>query len=204
MKHINKLFSFLFVTLLLLACGPKEKPQEAQEATDEAAVTDTKKAADEANDDKFETNKAESDADFIVNAVGNSYAEIETAQLAGQRSDNAEIKEVARLLENEHNKLLKDLQTFAGKKQITIPSQKDDAARRNIEDLNKENDIRDFNKEWCKDMVDSHEKSIRKFETRLQKTEDPDLKTLVNKALPHLRMHLEKVKACEEKIAQAK
>jgi len=204
MKHINKLFSFLCVMLALVACGPKERPADATEATEDAATTDTKEAADDANDEKFETNKAESDADFIVNAVGNSYAEIETAQLAGQRSDNSEIKEVARLLENEHNELLKDLQSFAGKKQITIPSQKDDAARKNIEDLNKEDNIRDFNKEWCKDMVDSHEKSIQKFENRLQKTEDPDMKTLVNKALPHLRMHLEKVKACEQRIAEAK
>jgi putative membrane protein len=197
MKHIKKILPFLFAALLMVACGPKDQQATGSEA-------ETKDAADEANDEKFETNKAEADADFVVEAVNSNYAEIEMAQLAGQRSDNAEIKEIAKLLENEHNQLLKDLQTLAGKKAITIPTEKDDADRRSIDALNEKSDIRDFNKTWCKEMVDAHEKSIEKFEERLQKTEDPDVKALVNKALPHLRTHLEKVKACEQKIAEAK
>ena len=202
MKHIHKIVPFLFITLLLLACGPKDQGTSSSD-TETKEAPETKEAADDANDEKFETNKAESDADFITEAVNSNYTEIELAQLAGQRSDNSEIKEVARLLENEHNQLLKDLRSFASKKAITVPTEKDDAARGKIEDLNKKDNIRDFNKDWCKEMADAHQDAIQKFEKRLQKTADPDLKELVNKALPHLRMHLEKVKACEEKLAQA-
>jgi putative membrane protein len=49
-------------------------------------------------------------------------------------------------------------------------------------------------------MIDRHEESINKFEKRLDKTEDPELKAWINKTLPHLRMHLEKLNAHHETI----
>lgn len=49
-------------------------------------------------------------------------------------------------------------------------------------------------------MIDAHEKCIRSFEARLQKTSDEDLKKLINNTLPGLREHLDKIKACQEKV----
>jgi putative membrane protein len=201
MKNLNKVFVIMMMATVLFACGSKDHHDNANQAAEERA-DDSKKAADEANDDKFQTNKAEEDADFISNAVASNIAEIEIAQIGVQRSNSAEVKEIGRMLETDHNKLLKDLQSFAAKKSISVPTAGDDSDRKKIEDLNKE-ELKDFNKDWCEALVDKHEKSIEKFETRLQKTEDPDLKTFINSALPHLRSHLEKVKACHDKIAQA-
>jgi putative membrane protein len=195
MKHKNKFFSLLFMALVMVACGPREQGTDA-------ATTEPSEAED-VNDDKFSSNEAENDAEFIVEAVASNYAEIEMAQLAAQRSDNPQVKEVAKMLETEHNKLLKDLQTLASQKSVTIPTAADDAARRKIEDLNKEEEIKDFNKEWANEMVDRHEKSIKKFEGCAEKTQDADVKNLINQALPHLRTHLDKVKAVQETVKVA-
>ena len=183
----------LFASFVMTGCDQKRNN----------ADKDTAEAAEDANDDKFQTQKSEQDAEFIAEAVANNYAEIEIAQLGVQRSDNAEIKAVGRELEDAHNKLLKDLQNLAEKKAISVPQSSEDEDRRKIEDLNKEDKIKDFNREWCETMVKKHEKSIEEFEERLAKTEDPDIKALVNESLPHLRSHLEKVKACHDKIAKA-
>jgi putative membrane protein len=183
MKKIWNLMPMIVAALFFIACEPKK----------DNANKDTNETAEEANDDKFQTNKAEEDADFVAEAVASNIAEIEMAQLAVQRSDNPEIKEIGRTLENEHNKLLKDLQDLAAKKTISVPAAGEDADRRKIEDLNKEDDIKDFNKDWCKALVDKHENSIEKFEKRLQNTADPDIKALINQSLPHLRSHLEKI-----------
>jgi len=164
---------------------------------------DSAEAAADANDEKFQTNKAEEDADFIADAVACNIAEIEIAQLGGQRSDNADIKAISKTLENEHNKLLKNLQDLAAKKTISIPSASEDADVKKIEDLNKEDDIKDFNKEWCKTVVKKHEENIEMFEKRLQNTADPDIKAFINESLPNMRSHLEKAKACSERIADA-
>lgn len=187
----NHVIAILTVSgALAFSCSPGSRHDESS----------TEKAAKEANDDKFQTHDAEADAKFVVEAVAANYADIGMAKLAAQRSDNAEVKEVAKSLEHEHNKLLKDLQALAGNKAITLPSQEDESSRRTIENLNDEQSIKDFNTKWCSEMQDAHEKCIRSFEAQLEKTTDEDLKALINQSLPELREHLDKIKACHEKV----
>lgn len=178
--------------LVMVACTPKDR------------AADSNEVAEDANEEKFDDKKEEKDAEFVSDVVASNYAEIELARLASTRSDNAQVKEVAKMLEEEHNKLLTELQAFAGTKAITVPTEPKEEARKKIEDLTKEEDIKDFNKEWCKEMADKHEKSIEKFEDRAEKTEDADLKIWITQTLPHLRTHLDRVKTCEESIKNSK
>jgi len=181
-----------FAALAMASCTPKDK------------AADSNEVAEEANEEKFDDKKDEKDAEFVSEVVASNYAEIELARLASTRSDNAQVKEVAKMLEEDHNKLLTELQAFAGTKAISVPSEPKDDAKKKIEDLTKEEDIKDFNKEWCKEMADKHEKTIEKFEDRAEKTEDADLKIWITQTLPHLRTHLDKVKACEESLKDSK
>lgn len=188
-----KKYIFIFLAAFALAaCTPKEKEQDSGEV------------AEESNDAKFDNKKDEKDAEFVSETVAGNYAEIQLAQLASQKSDNAKVKEVAKMLETDHSKLLSELEALAGTKAISVPSEPNDNAKKTIEDLNKETDVKDFNKEWCKEMADKHEKTIRNFEDRAEKTEDADLKIWITQTLPHLRAHLDKVKACEESMKDSK
>jgi len=187
----NNIWAFALMGLMAVSCGPKQN-------------TDSNEAAEEANEDKFQTRTAEKDADFVMETVAANYAEIELAQLAAEKSNDTEIKQVAQFLENEHTKVLAELKDVAGKRVISIPSTADDAARRKIEDLTKEDDAKDFNKQWCKEMIDKHEASIEKFEKQLKETEDEQLKGWITQTLPHLREHLDRIKACHDRLAQAK
>jgi len=178
---------FVFAGIIAISCGKKES-------------TDTNEIAKESNDEKFDDRKEEKDADFIAETVAANYAEINLAKLAAEKSDNSQIKETAQMLEKDHSKLLQDLQTFASLKAISVPNEEKEEAKKKIEDLTKEDDIKDFNKEWCKTMVDKHEQTIKNFESRLDKTQDADLKILIDQTLPQLRAHLDKVKACEQSM----
>jgi putative membrane protein len=186
---------FLMIGLsvaVLASCTPKEKE------------TDSNETAEEANEEKFEDRKDEKDAEFVSETVASNFAEIELAQLATNKSNNAQVKEVAKMLEEDHNKLLTELQAFASTKAISVPTEPKDDAKKKIDDLTKEEDVKDFNAEWCKEMVNKHENTIKNFEDRADKTEDADLKIWITQTLPHLRAHLDKVKACEESIKNSK
>lgn len=189
---LRRYLMIAFAALVMASCTPKDK------------AADSNEVAEEANEEKFDDKKDEKDAEFVSEVVASNYAEIELARLASTRSDNAQVKEVAKMLEEDHNKLLTELQAFAGTKAISVPSEPKDDAKKKIEDLTKEEDIKDFNKEWCKEMADKHEKTIEKFEDRAEKTEDADLKIWITQTLPHLRTHLDKVKACEESLKDSK
>ena len=191
MKRIIRIFTLVsLVAALTFSCNETRRDAETE---------DSNEVAEEQNDEKFEDNDMENDADFVAETVAANYAEIEFAQLAAQRSNNAEVKALAGQLVKDHTKVLGDLKALAQAKAITIPVEAEDADARKIEKFYDESG-KDFNKKWTKEMIDKHEKSINRFEKRFEKTEDAELKALVDKTLPHLRMHLDKLNALHEKI----
>jgi putative membrane protein len=190
MKLINRIGALLLMATLAFACGSKN------------TETDSNKVAEEANQDKFQSREGEKDAEFVAKTVACNFGDIQLSQLAEQKSNNEQVKEVAKGIEANHSKLLKDLQHLAGQKAISVPTEPEDSKKKKIESLTKESNIKDFNKEWCKEMVSSHESTIKEFEDRWEKTEDPDLKNWIAETLPHLRSHLDKIKSCDESVAK--
>jgi putative membrane protein len=190
LKLMNRAGVLLMAATLAFSCGSKNHKDQ-----------DSNETAKEANGDKFHDAESEKDAEFVSKAVACNYKDIQLSKLARQKSNNAQVKEVAKSLETEHQKLLKDLQNLAGEKAISVPTEPEDNEKRKIEDLKKESNIKDFNKEWCKEMVTSHESTIKDFENRWENTKDPELKNWIAETLPHLRAHLDKVKSCDENIA---
>jgi putative membrane protein len=193
MKRIFRLLTLVSL-VSMLACNEAKR-----DANDGGDNEDSKEVAEDANDEKFEDADDEKDADFVANTVAANYGEIKFAQLANQNSSNAEVKQVANMLITEHTKSLGELKTLAQTKAITVPVEEDDEARRKTERFSDEAG-KDFDKKWCREMIDRHEETINKFEKRLDKTEDAELKAWINQTLPHLRMHLDKLNACHDKI----
>lgn len=187
MKRIFKVLT-LASLFAVFSCNDSRREQDQ----------DTTEVAEEANDEKFEDNDMEKDADFVAEAVASNYAEIKMAQLASQRSSNPEVKSIAKTLEADHTKTLNELKALAQTKAITVPMEEEEDARDKMKKLSDEK-AEDFDKKWLEQMEDSHEKSINKFERRADKGEDADIKAFAAKTLPHLKMHKEKIDACQEK-----
>ncbi|MFM9944433.1 MAG: DUF4142 domain-containing protein [Bacteroidia bacterium] len=196
MKSIKKfkpaLFnSTLFVIILFAvsSCGETKKHQ---------AEDDSKEAAEEKNDETFETRTTEKDAQFLVNAAEIGLEEVKLAQLALTRSKNPDVKELATMMESEHTKANKDLVELAIKIGVTIPT----VLTKNGEDaFNKLNDNgnKKFDKEYCDMMVNGHKKVIELFEKASVDATDTDIKNWAGTMLPTLRMHYEHSKTCKEK-----
>ena len=120
---MRKFLLMSVAALLMVACAPKEKSADSNEA------------AEEANEEKFDNKKDEKDAEFVSETVASNLGEIELAQLAASKSDNAQVKEVATMLAEDHNKLLTQLQAFASTKAISVPTEPRDDALKKVEDL---------------------------------------------------------------------
>jgi len=162
---------------------------------------DSKEVAEEKNEAKADSTKqfAEKDAQFIVDVVAANYGEVKLAQLAQQKSANAEIKGVAKTLESDHTAVLNELKDLASTKGISVPTEETQDAKDKYKDLN-EKKGKDFDKEWCETLVDKHEKSIKKFEDASNEAVDPDLKAWAAKTIPKLQAHHDKLMQCEKKL----
>ena len=170
--------------LLFIAC--KENNRIAKENEDR------KEAAEEKNDKKFDTKATEKDAQFVVDNVSSNHAEIKLARLAQKKSTDAKIKDLARMLEQDHVALLNGLKGLASKKGISVVEQEGDDAKEKYETLEKK-DAKDFDRAWTETLMDKHETSIKKFENYANDATDADLKSLINEALPKLRKHHDKL-----------
>jgi putative membrane protein len=183
MKHISLITTIGTAALVLSLTACESKRQET--ASNEESV----EVAREANDSTFTERTEEKDADFVVNAVASNLAEIKIAQLANNKSIDPEVKDMANRLVEEHTKLLNELKAYADKKGIAIPLQETEKDAKEMSKLSEEPADK-FDEKWCEAMEDRHEKSINKFEARLDKTEDPELREWISAKLPELKQHL--------------
>ncbi len=129
--------------LLFTACQPGKKVEDSSEIA--------KEHNDEVIDDK--------DADFVVNAVAASIAEINLAQLASSKSADNGVKKIAAMLETDHTTVLHSLQGYAATNGISVPSTETNEAKEERNDL-AEKAGKDFDKEWCDKVQSSHKKAF--------------------------------------------
>lgn len=176
------------IGLTLPSCGNDSSKHDAN----------SKEAAKEENDDKFDTRESEKKAEFVVNAVAAQMAEIQVLELAGTRTTNKEIKSMSADMVKDHNLMLEELKAFAVERGVTVPTEitADDAKA--IQSLREEKQV-DFDKKVLKDLEDRHDKSVKNYEKCADSSEDVDLKNLANKQLPMIRSHRAMVKDMLEK-----
>ena len=158
---------------------------------------DSKEAASEKNEKKYGDRANEKDSQLVVDMVEGNYAEIRMVQLANDRSTSNEVKDLANYLESQHREVLSELKDLAGKKGIVISTEENDKSKSKIKALA---DIKasEFDKRWCKELMDKHEKSINKLESAA--IADPDLKKWVAELLPKLRIHHDRLMQCHNKL----
>lgn len=176
----------LVLMLVFSSCSSNNKPE------------DTKEVASEHNEAKFDNAKAEDDAKFLVSAAEINLEEIQLGQLAQSKGTIAEVKDLGKMMESEHNKALIDLKALADKKQITIPTTITDDGQQAYKKLDDKKG-NEFNKAYCDMMVDGHKDAIEKFEKASMDAADPDIKEWAATMLPALRTHLDNAINCQKK-----
>ena len=170
------------------ACGDSEAKKE-----------DSKEVAEEQNDKKFDDKKSEKDAEFVVDALSSNMAEVKLAELAWQKSANKDVKDLAGMLQKDHNAMVTELKTLAGQKAISVPADEGQDTKDKVADLSKKSG-KEFDKDIAGVLKDKHESTIKKYENALNDVTDPEIKNWINSALPRVKSHLEMVTAVNDKL----
>lgn len=162
-----------------------------------ADSNDPKAVAEEHNDAKFDKTK-EKDAQFLVDAAEINMKEMRLCALADSQAMAGDIKELAKMLMDDHSKCLKEIQALAEKKMVTLPAEDTKGV------IDAENKINDkggakFDQQYTSMMVDIHKDAISKFEKAAEDCEDYEIKTFANKKLPELRTDLDRSMVCRDK-----
>lgn len=192
MKKINyikkALHKVIFITpiILIASCSNSQEPEN------------TKFVVAEYSDAKFDINKNEKDAQFLVNAAQINIEKIQLGQLAQQNGNAPHVKELGKMMVAAHTESQIDLIAIAESKMITIPYSPTDYAKNAYTRLNKKSG-NDFDKAYTDMMVNGHEDAIKTYEKAARNGNDTEIKNWATSSLPGLRKHLAHSIQCKEK-----
>jgi putative membrane protein len=132
-----------------------------------------------------------SDDDFVNDVAIKNMAEIELSRIALNKAISPDVKSFAQMMVDDHGAAANTLKTAVATEPIEWPAQLDDKRKKAAEELANTQGA-DFDYEYAKTMVESHQDLAAKLEARLDLASVEEWKTTAagstqNRALPEPR-----------------
>lgn len=184
-------FPALLLTGLLFTAGCSSKPDSTSTAKD---VNDQKvdngtvaTAADSKTDTKDVT-------DYLVDLANTGRTEFELSQAAATRATNPAVKKYATQTVSTHAKDEAELKAEAAKRNITLPPTLSAASQDLLTKMQAQKAGADFDKQYLDDMADVNDKALSKAKDLIKNSQDPALKTYVQKIMDDDQKHMDEAK----------
>jgi len=192
-NSLTSLYKSLFIgltvstmTLALQSCKNENKEE------------DTKEVAEEKNKAKFQNSNKE-DAEFLVDAAEFNLQQAELGKLTAVKSNSDDVKTFGKMMQEMYTAKMSDVNMVAVVKQISIPTSLTEDNKEDYNTLNKQ-DIQDFDKKYLESVVDDHKEAIDEYTSRMNKTNDADIKKWLTLELASLREHLDVAMTLQSKL----
>jgi putative membrane protein len=130
------------------------------------------------------------DRKFMTEAAQGGIAEVQLAQLAQQKASSEDVKELAKAIEQDHQKANEELKTIATNRQVDLPAEpgpKHQQLMSKLENL----EGAAFDKAYTEAMVKEHKAEIKKFQKQAKNGVDTDVREFAESKVPALQKHLE-------------
>jgi putative membrane protein len=130
------------------------------------------------------------DSKMMADLAHANIAEIETGKMALEKSQNAQVKKFAQHMIDDHTSALKELQTLAQAKGVTLPDGTD-MKHKTMATALKVMTGNSFDSQYMKRAgVGDHEQTIELLQKAQKNAKDPELKAMAVKMLPVVQGHL--------------
>lgn len=132
---------------------------------------------------------AASDARFLEAAAGAGMFEMEAAELAGKRAQDAQVRAYAAKMLEQHRKVNDELKALAAARKVPLPGQPSAPDRATLEQLRAKTGAAFDDLYVEKAALDAHATANRLFETAAKESEDPQIRDFASRTLPMLADH---------------
>lgn len=128
------------------------------------------------------------DRKFAMMVAQTDLAEIQVGNLALQKSNNAQVKQIAQKLVDDHTKTSTAMKDIASKNGLTLPTETDAKHKALAAKLENESG-KDFDKDFLAANSSDHHKVIQAFEKESTSGQSTDLKQFATQFLPAIKEH---------------
>jgi len=151
---------------------------------------DSKEIAKQQDVAKFDSTDMKSDALFAVNVADGGMLEIKSGSLAEANAETNVVKQLGKMMVDDHSKLADELKKITQANNITIPDSLSNESLSKYNGLMKKNGI-EFDKAFAQMMIDDHTKTIKAFKAEADSGHNATLKDWASKTIPSLQHHLD-------------
>jgi putative membrane protein len=139
------------------------------------------------------------DNDLLVKGAQDNLFEIQAGQLASQQATNAEVKQFAEMMVQDHTQATDLLQQAAAERNVTLPT---DMGDQNQAILARLSDLSgaEFDRAYMTEMVNAHQKDVALFRNQIENGNDQELSALAAEQLPTLEAHLRMAQDLAEQL----
>lgn len=139
--------------------------------------------------------------DFWTDAAQMGMAEVALGSLAVEKAQNEQVKQFGQRMVQDHTASNEELKSLAAAKNVELPagpSAKQTATRDKLSGLSGA----EFDREFMKAMVKSHEAAVKLYDRQAKRDTDAEAKTFAAKHLPALQAHLRSAESIYSSVRQ--
>jgi putative membrane protein len=151
---------------------------------------------------KAETKVCTADKDFILAAAQCGMTEVKLGELAAQKGTRDDVKAFGQMMVKDHTAINDDLKALATQKGVTLPDSLD-AKHQGTVDKMAALTGSEFDAAYVADMVKDHKMDAKKFKAESGKTKDAEVKSFVDKSIPVVAEHLQRITAMKKLTSNA-
>ena len=138
---------------------------------------------------------------FVREAANSGMFEIQSSQLAEQKSQDPHIKQFGQRMVQDHTKADDQLKSIAQKtKNLEVPNSLDQGLQQKLQQLKDANGTQ-FDQLYARMQLEGHQKTVSLFQNYAQNGDDAQLKQFAQKVLPELQQHLQMAQSLPQTTA---
>jgi putative membrane protein len=186
---MKKLFILAMFSMMALA------------ACDSKKAEDSKEVAEEQNEAKFDSTSddMDDDAEMAVDYADGGMLEVKLGELAQTNGSAAAVKDFGMMMTKDHGMSNSEFEKIAEKHNISLPTVLSEDSQKLYDKLSGMRGA-DFDKEYIKEMVTAHEKTLENLKEQAEEGKNMDLKTFANSKIATVEKHLMEAKALKDKM----
>jgi putative membrane protein len=158
--------------------------------SDQAGQTDTTAGTRSRTAETAESMVSPADRRFMTEAAQGGVAEVQLAQLAQQKASSDEVKQLAKTIEEDHQKANDQLKQIAANRNVDLPAEPGPKHKQLMTKLERLEGAA-FDKAYTDAMVKEHKADVKKFQKQAQNGVDTDVREFAENTLPALQKHLD-------------
>jgi putative membrane protein len=132
------------------------------------------------------------DLDFVLKAASGGMEEVALGELAAQKVQSQEVKELAQLIVQDHTTANQELMQVAQSRGIQVPQTTSPASQTVAASMSELND-QEFDLAYVMQQHGAHLVAVALFDFAANHAMDPDVKAFAQKYLPKIQAHTRKI-----------